>query len=135
MSIAGDDARIRGMRGGGSRASIVIKADPEEEDVDGSPAVHCHAQEEEDDHQGGGAHSGVGGRMVAASDREMSQCYELLIATHPIHILMPNPSPPIGPPNPQHGERGKMRTCISPFPGPPSPFFFSCASKYTLYPH
>ena len=30
MSIAGDDARIRGMRGGGSRASIVIKAEHKE---------------------------------------------------------------------------------------------------------
>ena len=43
---------------------------------------------------------------MAASDREMSQCYELLIATHPIHILIRNPSTPIGPCNPDMG-RGK----------------------------
>ena len=59
----------------------------------------------------------------AVSDREMSQCYELLIATHPIHILMPNPCPPIGPSNPQHRERGKMRTL-------PKPPFLS--SKYKI---
>ena len=67
---------------------------------------HNHPQaQQREDHHGGGA-GGVVGRAVA-SDREMSQCYELLIATHPIHILMPNPSAPIGPSNPPtwRGER------------------------------
>ena len=59
---------------------------------------------------------------VAASDREMSQCYELLIATHPIHILMPNPSPPIGPSSPQHGE-GKDENLYFTLPKPPPTFF------------
>lgn len=59
---------------------------------------------------------------MAASDREMSQCYELLIATHPIHILMPNPSPPIGPSSPQHGE-GKDENLYFTLPKPPPPFF------------
>ena len=52
----------------------------------------------------------------------MSQCYELLIATHPIHILMPNPSPPIGPSSPQHGE-GKDENLYFTLPKPPPPFF------------
>ena len=96
----------QGDEGGGSRATIVIKADRGEEDEE---AFHRHSQSSSRSAEAGGSSwrrswgwCWPGGG--AASDREMSQCYELLIATHPIHILMPNPSAPIGPSSPQHGE-------------------------------
>ena len=55
MSIAGDDARIRGMReGGGSRASIVIKADREEKEGGFPCQRHCNqianTQQQKKDH-------------------------------------------------------------------------------------
>ena len=66
MSIAGDDARIRGMRGGGgSRASIVIKADREEKEG-GFPCQrqqpNCQHSEAEEGSCREAACSGDGGR-------------------------------------------------------------------------
>ena len=50
----------------------------------------------------------------------MSQCYELLIASQPIHILMYNPSSLIGPSTPNMGS-GEDETLSNPCSSPTQP--------------
>ena len=72
-------------------------------------------------HEGGHRRAGYcGGGTLAASDREMSQCYELLIASQPIHILMYNPSSLIGPSTPNMGS-GEDETLSNPCSSPTQP--------------
>ena len=109
------------MRGGRSRAGIVIKADPGEYEEEEEEEKVVVGRDHRRQHEGGHRRAGYcGGGTLAASDREMSQCYELLIASQPIHILMYNPSSLIGPSTPNMGS-GEDETLSNPCSSPTQP--------------
>ena len=109
------------MRGGRSRAGIVIKADPGEQEEEEEEEEVVVGRDHRRQHEGGHRRAGYcGGGTLAASDREMSQCYELLIASQPIHILMYNPSSLIGPSTPNMGS-GEDETLSNPYSSPTQP--------------